>query len=51
MSKTLWYGAAQIVFGLIGISAGWIDHEAGMSLIITGLGTIGFRTVTAQPIK
>lgn len=49
-SKTAWFGAAQIVFGFIGLVFGFLDSGTAMALIVTGLGTIGFRTATSQPI-
>lgn len=50
-SKTVWFGIAQVVFGLVGVLMGWIDNQTSMSLITTGIGTIGFRAVTTMPIK
>lgn len=49
-SKTFYFGLAQVIFGAVGYLTGWIDHQAASSLILTGVGTIGFRTQTSQPV-
>lgn len=50
-SKTFWFGAAQIVFGLAGLVTGWVDQSTAFALIMTGIGSIGFRVKTSQPIS
>lgn len=50
-SKTIWFGILQIAFGLVGMGFGFIDQQAGLSLVFTGFGTIGFRTVTTKPLE
>ncbi len=49
-SKTIWFGVLQVVFGAIGYFTGWIDHAQAGTLVVTGLGTIGLRFKTTQPI-
>lgn len=49
-SKTIWFGIGQIAFGAIGMLIGQLDHQTAYSLIVTGLGTIGFRLTTSQQI-
>lgn len=49
-SKTFWFGAGQILFGIIGLLTSWIDHNTSLTLIMTGMGTIGFRSATSTPI-
>lgn len=49
-SKTVWFGIGQIVFGLVGLFTGWVDNQAAMALIVTGFGSIGFRSVTTQAV-
>jgi hypothetical protein len=50
-SKTILFGAAQLVFGLIGMVTGWIDSQTAMTLLMTGLATVGLRFGTTQPIS
>lgn len=50
-SKTIWFGIFQICFGGIGMLAGFLDTQTGTGLIMTGLGTIGLRLKTSQPIS
>lgn len=49
-SKTFWFGIAQIAFGVAGLVFNFIDNAEGVSLILTGLGSIGFRLGTSKPI-
>jgi hypothetical protein len=45
-SWTFWFGLLQIMYGGIGILSGNMDPSQGYTLLITGLGTIGFRLKT-----
>lgn len=50
-SKTFWFGLAQMGFGVIGLMTGWIDSQLATGLIMTGMGTIGFRSATSAPVS
>lgn len=50
-SKTIWFGIAQVVFAGVGYFTGWIDNSTVYTLFVTGLGSIGLRLKTSQPIK
>lgn len=49
-SSTFWFGVAQIAVGGLGLFFGILDQQLAMGLIVTGLGTIGFRLPTSRPI-
>jgi hypothetical protein len=49
-SWTFWFGLLQIALGAVGFLSGLMDHSTAISLITTGIGTIGFRLKTSQPI-
>lgn len=49
-SKTILFGAAQIVFGVIALTTGWTDSQTAVTLIMTGLATVGLRLNTTQAI-
>jgi len=49
-SKTFWFGITQLVIGGVGFFTGILDQQTSSTLMITGLGTIGFRIKTSQPI-
>lgn len=49
-SKTFWFGIAQITFAGVGYLMGWIDNQTASSLAITGVGSIGLRLKTSQPV-
>ena len=51
LSKTIWFGIAQVAFGVVGYFTGWIDSTTATSLVITGCGTIGIRFNTSRPIS
>ena len=51
LSKTVWFGIAQIAFGSIGFFTGWMDQQAAGTLVVTGFGTIGFRFNASTPIS
>jgi hypothetical protein len=50
-SKTILFGAAQMVFGIAGLVTGWLDSQTATTLIMTGLATVGLRLNTTQPIS
>lgn len=49
-SWTFWFGFLQIALGAVGLASGIMDHQSSFTLILTGLGSIGFRIKTTQPI-
>lgn len=49
-SKTFWFGIIQIAIGAVGFFSGALDPQLSLGLLVTGLGTIGFRVPTSQPI-
>ena len=49
-SWTIWFGIAQILYGIIGGLSGNLDSSTAFTLITTGLGTIGLRFKTSTPI-
>lgn len=49
-SKTFWFGALQVIFGLVGGYFKFIDEQTAMSLVVTGIGTITLRAQTSTPI-
>lgn len=49
-SWTFWFGAAQILLGAIGFFSGLMDQQTAGALVITGVGSIGFRLKTSQPV-
>jgi hypothetical protein len=49
-SKTMWFGLLQIAFAAVGFIFGWLDTQASMALLTTGLATIGIRFKTKGPI-
>lgn len=49
-SWTFWFGLVQVVYGGVGFLAGQIDGQSAMTLVITGLGTIGLRLKTTVPV-
>ena len=50
-SWTIWFGILQLLLGGVGLFGGLMDHAESLTLITTGLGTIGLRIKTSQPIK
>lgn len=50
-SWTFWFGIAQILLAFIGFFGGQMDQNSALTLAMTGLGTIGFRLKTSQPIS
>lgn len=50
-SKTFWFGAAQILLGVAGLLTRMLDQAQAITLIGTGLGTIGFRLNTSTGIS
>lgn len=49
-SWTFWFGATQILLGGIGFFSGLMTHVEAYTLITTGVGSIGLRLKTSQPI-
>jgi hypothetical protein len=49
-SSTFWFGLVQIIMGVAGFFTGILDQQLSMGLIVTGLGTIGFRLPTKTAI-
>ena len=49
-SKTIWFGILQVIFAGVGYFTGWIDTVTATTLFVTGLGTLGLRLKTSQPI-
>lgn len=49
-SGTFWFGLAQIIFGAVGLITQKLEYQTAATLIMTGLGTIGFRLKTSAPI-
>jgi hypothetical protein len=50
-SKTFWFGIAQIAFAAIGLYTGGMDTGTATALFFTGLGSIGLRLNTSQPVS
>lgn len=49
-SWTIWFGFAQIAVALFGYLSGSMDGQTAFAMLTTGLGTIGLRLKTTQPI-
>jgi len=49
-SWTIWFGILQLLLGGVGWISGLMGQGEALTLITTGLGTIGFRFKTTQPI-
>ena len=50
-SWTIWFGLLQIALGVVGLVSGLAEPEASKALILTGVGTIGLRLKTTQPVS
>ncbi len=50
-SSTFWFGALQILLGLVGLISGHMDTTAAYALITTGVGTVGFRFKSDTPVS
>lgn len=50
-SWTFWFGVAQIAVGVFGALSKNLDQQAAYAMIVTGLGTIGFRFKTEGPVS
>lgn len=50
-SSTFYFGALQILLGVLGLITGKMDSTAAISLITTGVGTIGLRFKTDTPVS
>jgi len=49
-SWTIWFGLLQLALGLVGLFSGLMSSGEAMTLITTGIGTIGLRIKTSQPV-
>lgn len=49
-SWTFWFGFLQIVLGVVGYLSGLMEHMQAVTLIGTGIASIGLRLKTTQPI-
>jgi Na+/phosphate symporter len=49
-SWTIWFGILQLLLGTVGLVSGLMQSSEALTLITTGLGTVGLRFKTAQPI-
>jgi hypothetical protein len=49
-SWTFWFGIAQIAMAIFGFLSGNVDQQGAMTLLATGLGTIGLRLKTTGGI-
>lgn len=49
-SWTIWFGILQIALGGVGLISGLMEQAEAFTLMITGLGTVGFRFKTTQPL-
>lgn len=49
-SWTIWFGLLQVALGAVGMFSGLMGNSEAMTLITTGIGTIGLRLKTSQPV-
>lgn len=49
-STTFWFGALQLLLGGLGLVSGLMEQNQAMTLIMTGVGTIGLRLKTESPV-
>lgn len=49
-SWTFWFGLLQILLGGVGLVSGLLDQQAAFALILTGVGSIGLRFKSTEPI-
>lgn len=49
-SWTIWFGILQVLLGGVGMFSGNLGQTEAFTLITTGLGTIGLRIKTSQPV-
>ena len=50
VSWTFWFGILQVTLGAVGYLSGQMGPTEAMTLITTGIGTIGLRVKTTQPV-
>lgn len=50
-SWTFWFGVAQILCAGFGFLSGGMDQNAALTLLSTGIGTIGLRLKTSAPVS
>lgn len=49
-SWTIWFGILQVLLGGVGLFSGNMGQPEAFTLITTGMGTIGLRIKTSQPV-
>lgn len=49
-SWTIWFGILQVLLGGVGLFSGSLGQAEALTLITTGMGTIGLRFKTSQPV-
>lgn len=49
-SMTFWFGALQMLLGGLGLVSGLMEQGQAITLITTGVGTIGLRLKTDGPV-
>lgn len=47
---TFWFGALQMLLGGLGLVSGLMEQGQAITLITTGVGTIGLRLKTDGPV-
>lgn len=50
-SYTFWFGIGQVILGLLGLASQKMDSSTALTLITTGVGSIGLRIKTTQPVE
>lgn len=50
-SWTNWFGILQIALAAVGFFSGQLGAQEAGTLLTTGIGTIGLRLKTTQPIQ
>ena len=50
-SWTFWFGVVQILYGGVGLLSGFVDQAQGVTLVITGISSIGFRIKTNSSVE
>lgn len=50
VSWTFWFGLAQILSAVFGYMSGAMDSNMALTLFGTGIGSIGLRIKTTQPV-
>lgn len=50
-SWTFWFGLLQVLLGAVGWLSGLMQTTEALTLVTTGIGTIGLRVKTTQPVS